>query len=1326
VAEGKNYSRERNGKRFLLKGGLNTVKALDLLTEGEYAYIQNVRALIDGRIVGRPTTDAVVDSYGASPHTIVRMNDFSPLAPVAGFVRMVGEAGVLCAEATNVASGFSGNPLSILPFGPNQSVQPWAYVGDSSQAVTITATGQSCTGMVKVRSDGLARKTGIKEPQTAPIVSVNTSTVTEYLSLPANTPPWTNIGGANPDYNYTGTDARPPFPTSIPTPISGATVTLTVTGTATVNGTAGTGPGHTQPSTATYPGHFITTPVTVVFAFTDANGNIVAQPTGGTPPVVGNVGTGATLTVPPGAAQLQLGIDSAGGSFAANSGSYLVTAVISTSAITTAVATVGQVTAYVWGDSPHTGPTAGYIWKNPNDGGTGIARTIGTAQATANNNSWIFDSSPEDGTVPVAWTTLDSTGSSIGTIDLFNPAFESEGYQDFNACIVGSIFVPAPGTYNVQCKYKDQIMVGVGGGVTSSVGTVTGLFGQTITVVDSLPLMFVSTPDGAGGNHTTTFALTFPAMGIYQFEIDWDYWYHSGRVNIMEMAPTPSAGVAVITPEPQGVRTNVVYWYKYRASESGAPSNQSPPSTEQLTPVLANTVASAFSADPQVDKVDYYRQDKGLVNPTYVATGPNDGMGGTIGGIVYNTAITDTLTDLAAAANDQMQVDDFEPFPSIDVPHSGMVTIVDGVITWKSGDKFNVRWLPGTIILIGSPTQQAYSLIARPTSATTMVIPSVPDNIGDAGGGGVPYNIAQPFLAQQPLPSMWGPDAYGFMHAVGDTNQPEAYCWTKAYNPDSAPQTNRLLLTSPSEPLMGGGIVNGISMTFSTERAWLMYPNFADAQATVTGTVGNQWNPIPAAVKRGLYIRNCLCTLGGKAIAYRGSDGIYLTSGGAEQSLTDETIWNLFPHEGPPPANVVIGPYTVSPPDDTRQQTLAYQSGYIYFDYRDTSNNPHTLVYDEKGKGWSVDVGSPTFTCHSAEYAPGVNDTAVGCSDHTLRILQTGGSEAAVSVVATGADNAGEARAFKRVGDVFIKALINASKAVTPTLYTAEYATALAGFGPATLTGTGKLAPYILDWTSGQPQDVTDLELIVSWATNSANELDLWQPSWLSLPENTQDRASDWTNLGSSGSKLIQGLTLELNTFNVPKTFSVQDDAYVLHTPLECPVTANGQTVSTFTFNPQFTSHQVRIVTTDGVPWQAGPTDGWILTWDAQPYPSGSTVWIAEASSFGLTGYGHCFGVNLAYICSAPVTVKLTTDQGTFTLPNFPATSEPAHLPAKIFIKAPPNKWKTCIFSATSEFPVYLWKELTEAWIGAWGRAGNYSLVRPFGGESNPEGGAAI
>ena len=75
-------------------------------------------------------------------------------------------------------------------------------------------------------------------------------------------------------------------------------------------------------------------------------------------------------------------------------------------------------------------------------------------------------------------------------------------------------------------------------------------------------------------------------------------------------------------------------------------------------------ITPTASLDPQVDKIDFYRQSGGLSNFTYVGTGQNTA-----------TAFNDLLSDLAVATNPLLEYDNFEPFPSIDLPKSGVVNI---------------------------------------------------------------------------------------------------------------------------------------------------------------------------------------------------------------------------------------------------------------------------------------------------------------------------------------------------------------------------------------------------------------------------------------------------------------------------------------------------------------------------------------------------------------------------------------------------------------------------------------------------------------------------
>lgn len=978
--------------------GLNLSKPINRLAAGFCAVAVNARSYGQGFFGLRTLLTNPIITVSGIISALTRLNDTTPAGPVSGYTIISMAGTTLYNNSTPVATGFSGNPPSMIAFRPNTSVEPFLYIGDSAPQNSVVVAGAfPCTGMVKVRSDGLSRKMGVKEPQNAPLVSTASSTTSGTDILPATTIPWTNVAGANPSFNYghsSGADGTSPV--VISTPIIGSVVTLTVTGSATVNG-ATHAPGDVGPATATFPANFTGAGPTIVLgAFTNGAGVVVA--TGG--PV--NIGASATLTVPSGATQLQIGIDSSANTFNANSGSFSVAWIVAASAVATVVSTLGEVTAYVWGDSPQSGPVGSYIWKNPNDSGTGTARSSSTAPVTSTNNSWQFDSTGGvivNPTTFVQWDTLNSVGSISGETNLFAPAFAQSAPHttNFNACVVGTIFVPVGGTYSFRVVGKDEFLVGIGGGATVSGGFVVAPnYAQTETVVSGLPLVAVGgpLPDGDGDIHTVNFDMTFPASGSYQVEIDWDFWFHAGRTLVMTAAATPGASPTVIVPLPQGVRTGVSYRYVYRASETGATSNPSPASTPQVTPVLDNTVTPEFSPDPQVDKVDYYRQDEGLANFTYVATGPNTNP---------PTSIVDELTDLAAAGNQILQFDNFEPVPSIDLPRAGIVNVSGNVITWVSGDHFNIRWLAGTIILIGSPTQLAYSAVRRPSSTTSWDFSDSETSVPD--GTNLVYNIAEPILAAQPLAYLFGPtDNINFAFGVGDPLRPGTLYWSKGSNLDAWPDTNQADVTDPSETLVNGAMTEGLASLFSIKRGWVVEPNFFNALATVTGTEGSTWTNQATAINRGLFIPRCLVVEGGSNVFVRVDDGIIVSPGGqGAKSVTDDTLYPLFAHEGSTPVSVVRNGITIVPPNDSlpQGQKFSQNNGYMVWDYIGIDANPHSLLFDIGNMAWCWDMYDVAVTARAANEGLSTQGFLVGCVDGTIRQLATTGStETATATVA--------------------------------------------------------------------------------------------------------------------------------------------------------------------------------------------------------------------------------------------------------------------------------------------------------------------------------------
>jgi hypothetical protein len=515
---------------------------------------------------------------------------------------------------------------------------------------------------------------------------------------------------------------------------------------------------------------------------------------------------------------------------------------------------------------------------------------------------------------------------------------------------------------------------------------------------------------------------------------------------------------------------------------------------------LSASVTATPSLDPQVDTIDYYRMDPGLNNFTYIGSTAN-----------VSTGFSDTQSDLAVAGNPILSFANYEPFPSIDLPRKGICTVtattVPGTlnVTAGTGDTFNVRWLPGNIINIAGI---AYTLYSRPSSTTQLcAVTTAKSDTGFLSYGfppaaaNVPWFITVPTLAAEPSPVIWGPtpDNAGSFYFGLDPNNQGDLLWSMGNNFDSAPDTNRLYVTSPNEPLMNGTVTSELSTVFSTDRFWLIYPNFADAVAAVTGTLGSQWTLVQSASSRGLYMRYAIAALGAET-GWRAKDGIFMSLGGGPEKEISTQIYNLFPHSGQLPQPVVIGGDTVYPPDDTKPnaQTMTLTPGYLFYNYQDTTGTPRTLVYDKEVKGWSVDAYTPTVNCH-AWVTGAVNQTLVGCTDGTVRALDSAGTETGAATVATPCINGGSPRTVKRIGGVFLRAL--AAIGIGAQFWKNRYTTQITGTSPSTTATSAGETDYLFDFTGATGADCLDLAAVFSFPLSSGNWLKEWQPDWTSIPE---------------------------------------------------------------------------------------------------------------------------------------------------------------------------------------------------------------------------------
>jgi hypothetical protein len=477
--------------------------------------------------------------------------------------------------------------------------------------------------------------------------------------------------------------------------------------------------------------------------------------------------------------------------------------------------------------------------------------------------------------------------------------------------------------------------------------------------------------------------------------------------------------------------------------------------------------------------------------------------------------------------------------------------------------------LPGTDILINGI---AYVLYNRPTSTTQMeVYNTVTSDTGFISFGfppsatGATWQINEPDLAAEPSPVLWGPtpDSGGGSFMMGlDPLNPGDLLTSMGNNFDSAPSSQRLYICSPSEGLVNGIVTSELHVVFSPERFWLLYANFSDAVATVTGTTGSLWTPVQAASTRGLYMRYALAGIG-SLIAFRAKDGIFVSHGGGPEQDISANIYNLFPHGEPEgPSSVVIGGQTIYPPDDTKPnaQTIACVPGYIFYDYQDTMGTPRTLVYDMEAKGWVVDTYTPTVNCHAL--ATGVNQILCGCTDGTIRSFDAAGTETGTAMLITRCEGKGSTRVIKRIGGVFLRAV--AASAVTLSFWANRLQTAITGFSPST-AGTGASeSDYLIDFTSATNSDVTDLACQFSWALGSGNILSEWQPDWTFLPASVIGWKTGLLSYGNRGWGHVEWINLAYQSTAAVTLVMTMDNGSAI--TLTFPSTSGAQVKQFMTF----------------------------------------------------------------------------------------------------------------------------------------------------------------
>jgi hypothetical protein len=752
-----------------------------------------------------------------------------------------------------------------------------------------------------------------------------------------------------------------------------------------------------------------------------------------------------------------------------------------------------------------------------------------------------------------------------------------------------------------------------------------------------------------------------------------------------------------------------LYRVRPRSSLTGVLGNPSPATRYGVNPRRAPVLLSLPSAayDAQIDTWDIFRYGGSVTSWRKIGQCASSA-----------STFSDNYTDEAALAGDPLDFDNLEPWPTLDLPLQATATSVTGftaLVTVPSA-ALATRYLPGNFVRLGGIN--VYTLRQRPTviSGTTFRFEFL-ENAGAATN--LPCQIYEPQTARQRLPYMWGPDSEGTVFAVGDPLRPGTLYFAKNYAPDSAPSEYNIEITPPSEPLFGGEVLDGLSFVASPKRWWALYPQPSNPT--------QRYSVIQQPLPRGLAAPFGHCT-DGKTLYWWAEDGIWSSSAG---SLTDDDLYNLFPHDGVPGTNYTYNSNTVFAPDYAQCSTfrLAIHNNYLYAKYQDSSGTPRTLTLDVRRGAWVVDhvVGFSPTTYYTPEQPEGgvlanlvdYPTFVVGCSNgnvYTESDNTNDDTQAIQCTVATMEWDGGDVRAGWQWGDMWLDCTPNAGGSVPAlTVQPTSFGAPAPGVVATTIP---RQTTRIQTQISLGGEVTTDfLGMQIDWTDNyltsqtAATLLQIWQPSFLPKPELIVDRDTDWYDGGTEKAKFIQGFLLHADTGNVAKQLGVRDsDSLTLHsfTPF---VIHNGESIIAYSFSTPFVAHQVRLEPgADGVQWRFFDID-----WIFEATPEQAQQWQTQATSFGMNGYSHIQRIVAAYTSSANILLTITAFDG--TSPALVVLPPTGGLYQKLLQTLTFNKGQLYQFTATSAAPFQLFLDDWEILVGNWGRSGAYLTWKSLGGK---------
>jgi hypothetical protein len=376
----------------------------------------------------------------------------------------------------------------------------------------------------------------------------------------------------------------------------------------------------------------------------------------------------------------------------------------------------------------------------------------------------------------------------------------------------------------------------------------------------------------------------------------------------------------------------------------------------------------------------------------------------------------------------------------------------------------------------------------------------------------------------QPLPALWGP-LEGMLFGCGDPYRPGHVYYSLPDAPDHWSASGNTEVCPPSEELMHGGMIGHQGFVFSRARLHFLYPNLSGPGGGVTAT--------PSLCTRGLQGRWAFCIGPGGIIYFVAEDGVYATSGGPEDWLS-EAINPLF-------YGTAVNGYL--PIDKTQEHMLRLTvwENCLYFLYQDTSGARQVMVYSILQKFWRHYHFGQLIATVQGEDEPVLLLGGDGTGAAYSHSGTSDGGSAIGCVLRTGSANGGR-REEKLFGDLFLDADVGGTDLALQIFLNEETHQNPTESIISGVAGVGRQR-YLVHAFGINPQKAHSIACELRWATSGAPPT-LYQLGYAITmqPDLTNARVTNWDDLNSPDEVWLTGITLDCDTGGLPKELFIERD----------------------------------------------------------------------------------------------------------------------------------------------------------------------------------------